>query len=86
MADGIRWVGRDVHAHESTIAIVDQGMGELSTSRVSGVRISGRRGACHWNDVVTLLSGGVVLMEEHDIYCRGPAAIPVRRRRPTCTW
>ena len=36
MADGIRWVGLDVHAHESTIAIFDQGTGELSTARVVG--------------------------------------------------
>jgi hypothetical protein len=31
MPDGIRWVGLDVHAHESTIAIFDQGTGELTT-------------------------------------------------------
>ncbi len=36
MPDGIRWVGLDVHAHESTIAIVDQATGELSTRRVVG--------------------------------------------------
>jgi transposase len=36
MADGIRWVGLDVHAHESTIAIFDHGTGELSTARVVG--------------------------------------------------
>ena len=36
MADGIRWVGLDVHAHESTIAIFDQGTGELTTKRVVG--------------------------------------------------
>ena len=36
MADGIRSVGLDVHAHESTIAIFDQGTGELSTARVVG--------------------------------------------------
>jgi transposase len=36
MPDGIRWVGLDVHAHESTIAIFDQGTGELSTARVVG--------------------------------------------------
>ena len=27
MAHGIRWVGLDVHAHESTIAIFDQETG-----------------------------------------------------------
>ena len=36
MADGIRWVGLDVHARESTIAVFDQGTGELLTSRVVG--------------------------------------------------
>jgi transposase len=36
MADGIRWVGLDVHAHESTIAIFDQGTGEVTTKRVVG--------------------------------------------------
>ena len=36
MADGIRWVGLDVHAHESTMAIFDQATGELSTARVVG--------------------------------------------------
>src|SRR5919108_5961119 len=36
MADGIRWVGLDVHAHESTLAIFDQATGELMTRRVVG--------------------------------------------------
>jgi transposase len=36
--DGIRWVGLDVHAHESTIAIFDQATGELTTKRVVGRR------------------------------------------------
>jgi transposase len=36
MADGVRWVGLDVHAHESTVAIFDQDTGELSTKRVVG--------------------------------------------------
>jgi transposase len=36
MPDGIRWVGLDVHAHESTVAIFDQGSGELITRRVVG--------------------------------------------------
>jgi len=36
MPDGIRWVGLDVHAHESTIAIFDQATGELTTRRVVG--------------------------------------------------
>jgi transposase len=36
MPDGIRWVGLDVHAHESTIAIFDQGTGELTSRRVVG--------------------------------------------------
>ena len=36
MPDGIRWVGLDVHGRESTIAIFDQGTGELTTRRVVG--------------------------------------------------
>jgi transposase len=36
MPDGIRWVGLDVHARESTFAIFDQGTGELVTRRVVG--------------------------------------------------
>ena len=36
MPDGIRWVGLDVHGHESTIAIFDQATGELTTRRVVG--------------------------------------------------
>jgi transposase len=36
MADGIRWVGLDVHARESTVAIFDQATGELITRRVVG--------------------------------------------------
>jgi len=36
MPDGIRWVGLDVHARESTIATFDQETGELSTKRVVG--------------------------------------------------
>ena len=36
MSDGIRWVGLDVHARESTVAVFDQGTGELSTRRVVG--------------------------------------------------
>jgi transposase len=36
MPDGIRWVGLDVHARESTIAIFDQETGELMIRRVVG--------------------------------------------------
>jgi hypothetical protein len=36
MPDGIRWVGVDVHARESTLAIFDQATGELATRRVVG--------------------------------------------------
>ena len=36
MADGIRWVGLDVHARESTLAVFDQATGEVRTSRVVG--------------------------------------------------
>jgi transposase len=36
MAHGIRWVGLDVHARESTFAVFDQGSGEVLTRRVGG--------------------------------------------------
>ena len=36
MPDGIRWVGLDVHARESTVAVFDQGTGEVTTGRVVG--------------------------------------------------
>jgi transposase len=36
MPDGIRWVGLDVHARESTLAIFDQDSGEVITKRVVG--------------------------------------------------
>ena len=36
MPDGIRWVGLDVHAHESTIAVFDQSTGEVQTRRLGG--------------------------------------------------
>ena len=36
MPDGIRWVGLDVHARESTLAVCDQGTGEVLTRRVVG--------------------------------------------------
>jgi transposase len=36
VSHGIRWVGLDVHAYESTIAVFDQATGEVSTRRVVG--------------------------------------------------
>jgi transposase len=36
MPDGIRWVGLDVHARESTFAVFDQDSGEVITKRVVG--------------------------------------------------
>ena len=36
MPDGIRWVGLDVHARESTFAIFDQDSGEVITKWVVG--------------------------------------------------
>jgi hypothetical protein len=36
MPDGIRWVGLDVHARESTVAVFDQATGEVTTKRVVG--------------------------------------------------
>jgi hypothetical protein len=40
MPDGIRWVGLDVHARESRLAVFDQAAGEVSTKRVVGRRTS----------------------------------------------
>jgi hypothetical protein len=36
MADGIRWVGLDVHVRQSTVAVFDQAGGEVFTRRVTG--------------------------------------------------
>src|SRR2546421_8863695 len=36
MPDGIGWVGLDVHARESTLAVFDQGTGEVVCRRVVG--------------------------------------------------
>ena len=36
MPDGIRWVGLDVHACESTVAVFDWAIGEVVTRRVVG--------------------------------------------------
>jgi len=36
MSDGIRWVGLDVHARGSALAIFDQATGEIATRRVVG--------------------------------------------------
>jgi transposase len=36
MSDGIRWVGLDVHARQSTVAVFDQATGEVLTRRVMG--------------------------------------------------
>ena len=36
MPDGIRWVGLDVHARESTLVVFDQATGEVATRRVVG--------------------------------------------------
>lgn len=36
MADAIRWVGLDVHASQTTIAVLDQGTGELTRAKLHG--------------------------------------------------
>ena len=36
MPNGMRWVGLDVHAHASTVAVFDDGTGEVITRRVVG--------------------------------------------------
>ena len=36
MPNGIRWVGLDVHAHATTLAVFDDVTGEVITRRVVG--------------------------------------------------
>ena len=36
MPNGMRWVGLDVHAHASAVAVFDDGTGEVITRRVNG--------------------------------------------------
>lgn len=36
MAEAIRWVGLDVHAAQTTVAVIDKGTGELSRAKVRG--------------------------------------------------
>ena len=43
MADGIRWVGLDVHARESTFAVFDQATGEVTTSAPARRRLPTRQ-------------------------------------------
>ena len=50
MPDGIRWVGLDVHARESTFAVFDQATGEVDHEAGGGpsaraVAVAARRGA-----------------------------------------
>jgi hypothetical protein len=45
MPESMRWVGLDVHAAESTLAVFDQGTGEVQTRRIRG-RPAGAAGAC----------------------------------------
>ena len=68
MAHGIRWVGLDVHAHESTIAIFDQGTGEVSTRRVVG----------RPHDLLPWLGG--VARPARAVYEAGPTGYGLARR------
>src|SRR2546421_3477057 len=68
MAHGIRWVGLDVHAHESTIAIFDQGTGELTTRRVVG----------RPNELLPWLRG--VGRPAREVYEAGPTGYGLARR------
>ena len=36
MPNGMRWVGLDVHAHASTVAVFDDVTGEVITRRING--------------------------------------------------
>ena len=39
MPNGMRWVGLDVHAHASAVAVFDDVIGEVITRRVTGRRM-----------------------------------------------
>ena len=54
MPDGIRWVGLDVHARESTFAIFDQATGEVMTKRVMG-RCQWPSSSPHWRPRISPL-------------------------------
>ena len=68
MPDGIRWVGLDVHARESTIAIFDQTTGEALTRLVVGRPYE-------------LLVNGAALESVHRLAARPVARWPTSRRR-----
>ncbi len=36
MSDAIRWVGLDVHANQTTVAVIDKDTGELSRTKLRG--------------------------------------------------
>ena len=68
MPDGIRWVGLDVHARESTVAVFDQGTGEVVTGRVVG----------RTHELPPWLRG--VARPARTVYEAGPAAYGLARR------
>src|ERR1039457_3377614 len=68
MPDGIRWVGLDVHARESTLAIFDQATGELTT----------RRGVGRPHELLPWLRG--VPRPARAVYEAGPTGYGLARR------
>jgi transposase len=68
MPDGIRWVGLDVHARESTVAVFDQTTGEVRTKRVVG----------RPHELLPLL--GQVQRPARMVYEAGPAGYGLARR------
>ncbi len=68
MPDGIRWVGVDVHARESTLAIFDQETGEIVTRRVVG----------YPHELLPLLRG--VKRPARMVYEAGPTGYGLARR------
>jgi transposase len=68
MPDGIRWVGLDVHARESTIAVFDQASGEVIVRRVVG----------RPHELVPLLCG--VERPARMVYEAGPTGYGLARR------
>ena len=43
MPNGMRWVGLDVHAHASAVAVFDDVTGEVITRRVCGPAVGSAR-------------------------------------------
>jgi hypothetical protein len=72
MPDGIRWVGLDVHARESTVAVFDQATGEVSA----------RRGGGRAPELLPWLRG--IARPARMVYEAGPTRVWARAPRARC--